>query len=281
MSGRCLVTVFGAEYLRRVIFIADTRHSPITNWDRNTPPASAPPPLNTSPSLGQRIRAATWSWGIRDKLSETLDDLKSMSLDESTSGHWSIYNGDSRLSDAVVDNGRCTVDEFSTIASTEETDLPIDWRSDSDDADVEGVLLFDDDNYENECQCDEMATSMVDKSLQVTHQSMPHEDGSLDDMHSDEGCCKCGCGGVGENLSEALDDLKSMSLDESTSGHWSIYNGDDCCTVGEVSTVANTEETDLPFDWRSDGDDAINYENGSQCDDVVTSIVDKCLQVSL
>ena len=117
MSGSCLLNVFGAEYLRRVIFIADTRHSPITNWDRNTPPASAPP-LNTShptvsspPSHWLRRRAATWSWGIGHNLSETLDDLKSMSLDESTSGHWSIYDGDSRLSDAVVDDGCCTVGE--------------------------------------------------------------------------------------------------------------------------------------------------------------------------
>ena len=122
-------------------------------------------------------------------MSETLDDLKSMSLDESTSCHWSIYNGDGRLSDADVDGGCCTVGEVSTIANTEETDLSFYWRSECDDVDLEVVLIFADYNYENECPCDVMATSMVDKSLQVTRHSMAH-----DDMHSDEGCCKCGCG---------------------------------------------------------------------------------------
>ena len=200
MSGRCLLNVFGVEYLRRVIFIADTRHSPITNWERNTPPASAPP-LNTSyptisspPSHWLRRRAATWSWEIGDKLSEAVDELKSMSLVESTSCHWSIYDGESRLSDAVVDDGCCTVDEVSTIANTEEIDLPIDWRNDGDDADVEGVLLFDDDNYESECQCDEMATSILNKSLQVSLQSLSHDGNCLADMPSDEVSCKCGCG---------------------------------------------------------------------------------------
>ena len=199
------MTVLGAEYLRKVIFIADSRQSPLEIWERKSPSASAPP-LNTlypiitstspSPSHWLRRRAATWSWGIGDKLSETVDELKSMSLVESTSCHWSIYDGDGRRSDAVVDDGCCTVDEVSTIANTEEIDLPIDWRSDGGDADVEGVLIFDDDdnNYESECQCDEMATSMVDKSLQVTRQSMPQEDGSLDGKHSNEECCKCGCG---------------------------------------------------------------------------------------
>ena len=33
--------VFWVENLRRVIFIADTRQSPIPNWERRTPPASA------------------------------------------------------------------------------------------------------------------------------------------------------------------------------------------------------------------------------------------------
>ena len=191
MSGRCLLNVFGAEYLRRVIFIADTRHSPITNWEGNTPPASAPP-LNmsysmiSSPSLRQRRRAATCSWGIGCNLSETLHDLKSMSLDESTSCHWSIAIG---LRDADVNDGSCTVGEVTAIDNTEETYLQFYWRREGDDVDLEGVLIFDDYNYENECPCDVMATSMVDKSLQVTRHSMAH-----DDMHSDEGCCKCGCG---------------------------------------------------------------------------------------
>ena len=62
-----------------------------------------------------------------------------MSSDESTSCNWSIYVGDGRRSDGDVDEDWCTGDEVSTIANTEETDLPIDWRSDGDDADL-GVL---------------------------------------------------------------------------------------------------------------------------------------------
>ena len=183
MSGRCLLNVFGAEYLRKVIFIADTRQPPLEIWVRKSPPASAPPlntsyPIITSPSPSPshwlRRRAATWSWGIGENLSGTSDELKSMSLDESTSCNWSIYVGDGRRNDADVDVDCCTRDEVSTIADTEETDLTIDWRSDGDDADLEGVLLFDATNYENGIQCDDAITSMVDKCLQVSLQSLPH-----------------------------------------------------------------------------------------------------------
>ena len=209
MSGRCLLNVFGAEYLRKVIFIADTRQPPLEIWVRKSPPASAPP-LNTSypiitspsplpspspsPSHWLRRRAETWGWGISDNLSGTSDELKSMSLDESTSCNWSIYGGDGRRNDADVDEDWCTRDDVSTIVNTEETDLPIDWSSDGDDADLEGVLIFDDTNYENGSQCDDVVTSMVDKSLQVSLQSLSHEEDRLADMPSDEVGCKCGCG---------------------------------------------------------------------------------------
>ena len=86
-----------------------------------------------------------------------------MSLDESTSCNWSIYVGDVRRSDGDVDEEWCTMDEVSTIANSEGTDLPIDWRSDGDDADLEGVLLFDATNYENRSQCDDVVSYMVDK----------------------------------------------------------------------------------------------------------------------
>ena len=97
-----------------------------------------------------------------------------MSLDESTSCNWSVYVGDVRRSDGDVDEDWCTGDEVSTIANTEWTDLPIDWRSDGDDADLEGVLLFDATNHENGIQCDDAITLMVDKCLQVSLQSLLH-----------------------------------------------------------------------------------------------------------
>ena len=106
-----------------------------------------------------------------------------MSLDESTSCNWSIYVGYGRRNDADVDVDCCTGDEVSTIADTDVTDLPIDWRSDGDDADLEGVLLFDATKYENGSQCDDAVTSMVDKRLQVFLQSLLHESDCLADVH--------------------------------------------------------------------------------------------------
>ena len=158
--------------------------------------SSHPNPIITStlPSQRLRKRAATWSWGIGENLSGTSDELKSMSLDESTSCNWSIYVGDSRRNDADVDVDCCTRDEVSTIADTEETDLTIDWRSDDDDAHLEGVLLFDDINYENGNQCDDAVTSIVDKCLQAFLQSLLHESDCLADVHSDEEGSRCGCG---------------------------------------------------------------------------------------
>ena len=88
-----------------------------------------------------------------------------MSLDESTSCNWSIYGGDVRRSDGDVDEDWCIGDEVSTIANTEETDLPIDWRIDGDDADLEGVLLFDATNYENGIQCDNVNGGQVPASV--------------------------------------------------------------------------------------------------------------------
>ena len=91
-----------------------------------------------------------------------------MSLDESTSCNWSFFVGDGRRNDADVNEDWCTEDNVSTIANTEKTDLLIDWRSGGEDADLEGVLLFDDINYKNGSQCDDAVTSMVDKCLQVS-----------------------------------------------------------------------------------------------------------------
>ena len=131
---------------------------------------------------------------ICNKLSGTSDELKSMSLDESTSCNWSIYGGDGRSNDGDVEKDYCTGHDVSKIADTEETDLTIDWRRDGDDADLEGVLLFDVTNYENGSQCDDAVTSIVDKCLQAFLQSLLHESDGQADVHSDEKGCKCGFG---------------------------------------------------------------------------------------
>ena len=67
-----------------------------------------------------------------------------------------------------------------------------------------------------------------------------------------------GIGGISDNLSRTLDDMKSTSLDEPMPCNWSIYVGDgrrndayvdeDWCTGDDVSAIANAEETDLAID---------------------------------